>query len=71
MSFEGLLFFLLKISKPTNPNRLGKSGREQDGPASHDDSSAAHSQANRNNRRLSGQVGGANIRRGALIVLIH
>ncbi|XP_048008799.1 ubiquitin carboxyl-terminal hydrolase 45 isoform X1 [Megalobrama amblycephala] len=44
-----------RISKPTNPGRLGKSGREQDGLVSHDDSSAAHSQANRNSRRLSGQ----------------
>ncbi|KAI2655107.1 Ubiquitin carboxyl-terminal hydrolase 45 [Labeo rohita] len=44
-----------RISKPTNPGRLGKSGREQDGLASHDDSTAAHSQANRNSRRLSGQ----------------
>lgn len=44
-----------RISKPTNPCRLGKSGREQDGQASHDDSSAAQSQANRNSRRLSGQ----------------
>ncbi|XP_067304486.1 ubiquitin carboxyl-terminal hydrolase 45 [Pseudorasbora parva] len=44
-----------RISKPTNPSRLVKSGREQDGLVSHDDSSAAHSQANRNSRRLSGQ----------------
>uniref|UniRef100_A0A8C1AS38 Ubiquitin carboxyl-terminal hydrolase n=1 Tax=Cyprinus carpio carpio TaxID=630221 RepID=A0A8C1AS38_CYPCA len=44
-----------RISKPTNPTRLGKSGREQDGLACHDDSSAAHSHANRNSRRLSGQ----------------
>ncbi|XP_051722003.1 ubiquitin carboxyl-terminal hydrolase 45 isoform X1 [Ctenopharyngodon idella] len=44
-----------RISKPTNPGRLGKSGREQDSLVSHDDSSAAHSQANRNSRRLSGQ----------------
>lgn len=44
-----------RISKPTNTGRLGKSGREQDGLVSHDDSSAAHSQANRNSRRLSGQ----------------
>ncbi|KAG1948075.1 ubiquitin carboxyl-terminal hydrolase [Pimephales promelas] len=44
-----------RISKPTNAGRLGKSGREQDGLVSHDDSSAAHSQANRNSRRLSGQ----------------
>ncbi|XP_052474202.1 ubiquitin carboxyl-terminal hydrolase 45 [Carassius gibelio] len=44
-----------RISKPTNPARLGKSGREQDGLASHDDSSTAHSHANRNSRRLSGQ----------------
>ncbi|XP_067262166.1 ubiquitin carboxyl-terminal hydrolase 45 isoform X2 [Chanodichthys erythropterus] len=44
-----------RISKPTNPGRLGKSGREQDGLVSHDDSSAAHAQANRNSRRLSGQ----------------
>lgn len=44
-----------RISKPTNPARLGKSGRDQDSLASHDDSSAAHSQANRNSRRLSGQ----------------
>ncbi|XP_051575550.1 ubiquitin carboxyl-terminal hydrolase 45 isoform X3 [Myxocyprinus asiaticus] len=44
-----------RISKPTNPGRLGKSGREQDALVPHsEDSSGAHSQASRN-RRLSGQ----------------
>ncbi|XP_051576654.1 ubiquitin carboxyl-terminal hydrolase 45-like isoform X2 [Myxocyprinus asiaticus] len=44
-----------RISKPTNPGRLGKSGREQDTLVPHsEDSSAAHSQVNKN-RRLSGQ----------------
>ncbi|XP_051999895.1 ubiquitin carboxyl-terminal hydrolase 45-like [Xyrauchen texanus] len=41
--------------RPTNPGRLGKSGREQDTLVPHsEDSSAAHSQVNKN-RRMSGQ----------------
>ncbi|XP_076837242.1 ubiquitin carboxyl-terminal hydrolase 45 [Brachyhypopomus gauderio] len=45
-----------RISKPTNPGRLGKTGRDQDGLGCHgDELSASHSQANRNGRRLSGQ----------------
>ncbi|XP_030639874.1 ubiquitin carboxyl-terminal hydrolase 45 [Chanos chanos] len=45
-----------RISKPTNPGRGGKCGREQDPLPSHgEETSAAHSQGNRNSRRLSGQ----------------
>lgn len=45
-----------RISKPSNPGRLGKSSREQDTHAAHNDQvlSAAHS-VNRNTRKLSGQ----------------
>lgn len=51
---------LAQMSKPTNLGRLGKSGRDQDVLGSHvDDLSTAHSQANRNIRKVSGQVGGA------------
>lgn len=48
---------MLKISKPSNPGRLGKGSREQETFATHADVfSAAHSAANRNTRKLSGQV---------------
>ncbi|CAJ1061959.1 ubiquitin carboxyl-terminal hydrolase 45 [Xyrichtys novacula] len=45
-----------RISKPTNPGRLGKAGREQDTHTMHSDQvfSAAHP-VNRNTRKLSGQ----------------
>ncbi|XP_008275849.1 ubiquitin carboxyl-terminal hydrolase 45 isoform X2 [Stegastes partitus] len=45
-----------RISKPSNPGRLGKSSREQDTHTAHNDQvlSAAHS-VNRNTRKLSGQ----------------
>ncbi|XP_049440634.1 ubiquitin carboxyl-terminal hydrolase 45 isoform X2 [Epinephelus fuscoguttatus] len=45
-----------RISKPSNPGRLGKSSREQDTHMTHSDQvfSAAHS-VNRNTRKLSGQ----------------
>ncbi|XP_044063956.1 ubiquitin carboxyl-terminal hydrolase 45 isoform X3 [Siniperca chuatsi] len=45
-----------RISKPTNPGRLGKGSREQDTHVTHSDQvlSAAHS-VNRNTRKLSGQ----------------
>eukprot|EP00066_Takifugu_rubripes_P014367 XP_011603633.1 PREDICTED: ubiquitin carboxyl-terminal hydrolase 45-like isoform X1 [Takifugu rubripes] len=44
-----------RISKPSNPSRLGKGSREQDTHASHGEVfSAAHS-SNRNNKKLSGQ----------------
>ncbi|KAK2844170.1 hypothetical protein Q5P01_010829 [Channa striata] len=45
-----------RISKPSNPSRLGKSTREQDTHMTHNDQvfSAAHS-VNRNTRKLSGQ----------------
>ncbi|XP_070822794.1 ubiquitin carboxyl-terminal hydrolase 45 isoform X2 [Chaetodon trifascialis] len=45
-----------RISKPTNPGRLGKGGREQDTHLTHSDQvlSAVHS-VNRNTRKLSGQ----------------
>ncbi|XP_022060577.1 ubiquitin carboxyl-terminal hydrolase 45 isoform X2 [Acanthochromis polyacanthus] len=45
-----------RISKPSNPGRLGKSSREQDTHGAHNDQvlSAAHS-VNRNTRKLSGQ----------------
>ncbi|XP_071324553.1 ubiquitin carboxyl-terminal hydrolase 45 isoform X2 [Trachinotus anak] len=46
-----------RMSKPSNPGRLGKGSREQDTHAAHTDQvlSAAHS-VNRNTRKLSGQV---------------
>lgn len=45
-----------RISKPSNPGRLGKGSREQETFATHADvCSAAHSAANRNTRKLSGQ----------------
>ncbi|XP_056237178.1 ubiquitin carboxyl-terminal hydrolase 45 isoform X1 [Seriola aureovittata] len=45
-----------RMSKPSNPGRLGKGSREQDAHAAHTDQvlSAAHS-VNRNTRKLSGQ----------------
>uniref|UniRef100_A0A8B9RCL3 Ubiquitin carboxyl-terminal hydrolase n=1 Tax=Astyanax mexicanus TaxID=7994 RepID=A0A8B9RCL3_ASTMX len=43
-----------RISKPTNPGRLVKTGRDQDALGCHVDE-APHSQANRNSRRPSGQ----------------
>ncbi|XP_042345641.1 ubiquitin carboxyl-terminal hydrolase 45 [Plectropomus leopardus] len=45
-----------RISKPSNPGRLGKGSREQDTHMTHSDQvfSAAHS-VNRNTRKLSGQ----------------
>ncbi|XP_010740784.2 ubiquitin carboxyl-terminal hydrolase 45 isoform X1 [Larimichthys crocea] len=45
-----------RISKPSNPGRLGKGSREQDAHVTHSDQilSAAHS-VNRNTRKLSGQ----------------
>ncbi|TKS81676.1 Ubiquitin carboxyl-terminal hydrolase 45 [Collichthys lucidus] len=45
-----------RISKPSNPSRLGKGSREQDTHVTHSDQilSAAHS-VNRNTRKLSGQ----------------
>ncbi|XP_065154428.1 ubiquitin carboxyl-terminal hydrolase 45 isoform X3 [Paramisgurnus dabryanus] len=43
-----------RMSKPTNPGRLGKSGREQDALVNQGDDTS-HSQTNRNNRRMSGQ----------------
>ncbi|CAK6970047.1 ubiquitin carboxyl-terminal hydrolase 45 isoform X1 [Scomber scombrus] len=45
-----------RISKPSNPGRLGKGSREQDAHLSHSDQvlSSAHS-VNRNTRKLSGQ----------------
>ncbi|XP_041798831.1 ubiquitin carboxyl-terminal hydrolase 45 [Chelmon rostratus] len=45
-----------RISKPTNPGRLGKGSREQDTHMTHSDQvlSAVHS-VNRNTRKLSGQ----------------
>lgn len=45
-----------RISKPSNPGRLGKGGREQESHLSHAEPipSAAHS-VNRNTRKLSGQ----------------
>ncbi|KAM6910119.1 ubiquitin carboxyl-terminal hydrolase 45 isoform 2-T2 [Xenentodon cancila] len=45
-----------RISKPSNPSRLGKSSREQDTHAAHSEQvlSVAHS-INKNNRKLSGQ----------------
>ncbi|XP_034384545.1 ubiquitin carboxyl-terminal hydrolase 45 isoform X2 [Cyclopterus lumpus] len=45
-----------RISKPSNPGRLGKGSREQDTHVTHNDQvpSAAHS-VNRNTRKLSGQ----------------
>ncbi|KAF3691573.1 Ubiquitin carboxyl-terminal hydrolase 45 [Channa argus] len=45
-----------RISKPSNPSRLGKGAREQDTHMTHNDQvfSAAHS-VNRNTRKLSGQ----------------
>ncbi|XP_070692224.1 ubiquitin carboxyl-terminal hydrolase 45 isoform X2 [Pempheris klunzingeri] len=45
-----------RISKPSNPGRLGKGSREQDTHVSHNEQvlSAAHS-VNRNTRKLSGQ----------------
>ncbi|XP_047455542.1 ubiquitin carboxyl-terminal hydrolase 45 [Mugil cephalus] len=45
-----------RISKPSNPGRLGKGSREQDTHTAHSDQvlSAAHS-VNRNTRKLSGQ----------------
>ncbi|XP_037311002.2 ubiquitin carboxyl-terminal hydrolase 45 isoform X3 [Pungitius pungitius] len=45
-----------RISKPSNPGRLGKASREQDPHVAHNEPllSAAHS-ANRNTRKLSGQ----------------
>ncbi|XP_045901083.1 ubiquitin carboxyl-terminal hydrolase 45 isoform X2 [Micropterus dolomieu] len=45
-----------RISKPSNPGRLGKGSREQDTHVTHSDQvlSAAHS-VNRNTRKLSGQ----------------
>ncbi|XP_060937097.1 ubiquitin carboxyl-terminal hydrolase 45 isoform X2 [Limanda limanda] len=46
-----------RMSKPSNPGRLGKGSKEQDAHSAHADQllSAAHS-ANRNTRKLSGQV---------------
>ncbi|XP_037640458.1 ubiquitin carboxyl-terminal hydrolase 45 [Sebastes umbrosus] len=45
-----------RMSKPSNPSRLGKGSREQDAHVTHSDQvlSAAHS-VNRNTRKLSGQ----------------
>ncbi|XP_034467294.1 ubiquitin carboxyl-terminal hydrolase 45 isoform X2 [Hippoglossus hippoglossus] len=46
-----------RMSKPSNPGRLGKGSKEQDAHSAHADQllSAAHS-SNRNTRKLSGQV---------------
>ncbi|XP_066512494.1 ubiquitin carboxyl-terminal hydrolase 45-like [Hoplias malabaricus] len=45
-----------RISKPTNPSRLGKFGRDQDAPGFQgDEPSAPHPQVNKNSRRPSGQ----------------
>lgn len=54
---DGVFMHRAQISKPSNPGRLGKGGREQDSHAAHSDQllSAVHS-VNRNTRKLSGQV---------------
>ncbi|XP_037386988.1 ubiquitin carboxyl-terminal hydrolase 45 isoform X3 [Pygocentrus nattereri] len=45
-----------RISKPTNPGRLGRTGRDQEALGCHgDEPSAPHPQANKNSRRPSGQ----------------